>query len=451
MLPHDPSRNTLHNTATPASNGPGVVAARDAQHENRSHVPVQSAPGTGRILVICVIVFAIALVVGFLFRAYERHSEERSLESNTQSQLDAPAPVDVVRVATASPLHSLALPGEARAWYESTIYARVSGYIGSWKADIGDKVKKGDELALIETPELDDQLKAAEAKVSADQSEVAVAEANSGFAQSTYTRWKDSGKGVVSEQEREEKKAEYLSAVARLKAASAQVQLDQAEVNRLMDMTNFKKVVAPYDGVITSRRIDIGDLVSAGSTASNTQLYDIAQSERIRVYVDVPQAASTDITDGAPATVTAEQYPGRNFVGKVTRNSQAIDQSAKTLRVEIDLDNRDLTLKPGTYVEVTFTTTASKPPIRVPAGALSFRSSGTEVDVVDKDGIVHFRKVTIARDMGDFVEIGSGLADGDLVAINISNQIGNGDRVQPVLEATTDAKPTTEVRADQAH
>ena len=455
MLPPNNSRGSLNSDTHLVPDGPGTAIARRPEHDTHSHVPVNATAGTGRILVFAVAGLALALAVGFLYRHHEQTVAENSLRSNTQSLVDAPAPVDVVRVSTASPVHTLALPGETRAWYQSTIYARVSGYIGVWRADIGDKVKKGQELALIETPELDDQLKAAEAKVQADQSEVTVADANSAFAESTYKRWKESGKGVVSEQEREQKKAEYLSGVARQKSATSQVQLDQAEVNRLTDLANFKKVVAPYDGVITSRRIDIGDLVTAGNTASNTQLYDIAQSDKIRVYVDVPQAASTDVKDGAEATVTAEQYPGRTFVGKVSRNSQAIDPAAKTLRVEVDLDNQDMTLKPGMYAEVAFQTTETKPPLRIPAGALSFRSEGPTVAVVDKAGVVHFRDVTIARDMGNFVEIGSGLSDGDMVAINISNQIADGDKVDAVSGAgahdrSPESKQPTAL-ADQTH
>jgi RND family efflux transporter MFP subunit len=293
-------------------------------------------------------------------------------------------------------------------------------------------VKKGEVLALIDTPELDDQLKAAEAKVAAEKSEVTVAEANEAFAESTYKRWKESGKGVVSEQEREQKKAEYLSAVAHLKAANSQVDLDQADVNRLTDLTNFKKVEAPYDGVITSRRVDIGDLVTAGSTSGNTPLYDIAYSDKIRVYVDVPQAASADVMDGTVATAAVQEYPGRVFTGKVTRNSQAINEAAKTLRVEVDFDNGDLALKPGMYLEATFKTTEAAPPLQIPASALNFRTNGPTVAVVGTDGRVQFRSVTIAQDLGNVVEIESGLQDGDLVALNISNQVADGDKVQPV-------------------
>lgn len=403
-------------------------------HRELSHVPVESVAGTGRRILFVVLLLALVLGVGFFVRHRANAKAEMDLSSDTLASADAPAPVDVVRVSTGSPVHQLSLPGESRAWYQSTIYARVSGYVGSWHADIGDNVKKGEVLALIDTPELDDQLNAAQAKVAADQSEVVVADANKAFAESTYKRWKESGKGIVSEQETEQKKAEYLSGVAHLKAADSQVELDRAEVKRLTDLTNFKKVQAPYDGVITARRIDIGDLVTAGSTTGNTAMYDVAQADKIRVYVDVPQTASADVKDGAEATATVSDVPGLTFKGKVTRNSQSINEASKTLRVEVDILNPQLVLKPGMYLEVNFTTTEAKAPLRIPASALSFRTGGPEVAVVAKDGTVQFHPVTISQEMGSYVEIGSGLSDGDVVALNISNQIANGDKVQPQMQ-----------------
>ena len=443
MSPH-PSNND-NGGGYSAQEGPPIaresVMLAERPHEEHSHVPVHAAPGTGRRITIVVIVLVVALALGFALRYHHNASAETALDSGTLAAADAPPPVDVVTVTRVSPQHELVLPGEARAWYQSTIYARVSGYIGSWQADIGDKVKKGEVLALIDTPELDDQLKAAEAKVAADRSEVTVAQANLAFADSTYKRWKDSGKGVVSDQEREQKKAEFLSASAHLNAANSQVELDQSEVNRLKDLTSFKKVEAPYDGVITSRKVDIGDLVTAGSTSGNTPLYDIAQSDKIRVYVDVPQAVSAEVRNGTKATATLQEYPGRVFTGVVARNSQAIDEAAKTLRVEVDFDNADQgsapgALQPGMYLEVRFTTTDRKPPVQVPASALNFRSGGPAVAVVGNGGVVKFHEVTIARDLGNVVELDGGVSEGDRVALNISSQIADGDRVQPTEQET---------------
>ena len=442
MQSHDPHSNG--NTPTiPSQHESAASIADRLEHEPESHVPVNPPPGMGGRLTLFVILLAAALLVGFLFRAYVNHRAQASLASDTENRADAPPPVDVVKVAPAPPTHDLTLPGNAQAWYESTIYARVSGYVDHWTADIGDRVEKGQVLATIDTPELDDQLRAAQARVAADESEVKVAESNAAFAQTTNKRWQDSPKGVVSEQERDQKMAEYQSSIAKLTAAKSQVKLDQAEVNRLEALTTFKKVTAPYKGIITDRHIDVGDLVTAGSTSNTTPLYSIAQADRIRVYVNVPQSASGECHVGMPVTATAQQMPGRVFTGKVARTSNALDPAAKTLKVEVDFDNADLVLLPGIYMEVSFQTRESSPAIQIPASALSFRTGGPEVAIVDGSGRVQFHPVTISRDMGDSVELSTGVKAGDLVVLNISNQIASGDRVTPALENSSPSSATT--------
>ena len=404
------------------------------QHAEPSRVPVHSRPGTGRRLGVVVIALIAALTVAFLIRHYVNSRHEGTLAADAAEAAVAPAGVDVVRVEYASPTHLLVLPGQTRAWYDTTIYARVSGYIRDFKKDIGDHVTKGTVLATIDTPELDAQLAAARAKLKATQSEVEVARANADFALTTNKRWAAAEAGTVSKQEQEEKDAEYKAAVAKLRAAESQVNLNAADVKQLEAMEQFKDVTAPFDGTITGRRIDVGDLVTAGSTASTTSLFDLAQTDTIRVFVDVPQSAAMQISDGMPARAEAA---GRIYTGKVARTSRSIDPAAKTLAVEVDINNKDLSLMPGMYVEVSFQTRDGRPPLRVPASALNFRSGGPQVAVVSRDGIVKFHNVTIARDLGDAVEIGSGLAEGDRVALNISNQIADGDKV----DATEIADP----------
>jgi len=322
----------------------------------------------------------------------------------------------------------LTLPGETRGWYSSTIYARVNGYLAKWFVDIGDRVKKDQVLATIDTPDLDAQLAAAQAQLVAQQAEEKVKEADAEFAKTTYERWQGSPKGVVSDQEREDKKARYEGGIAQLNAARARVDLDQANVDRLTFLTKFKQVTAPFDGVITERRVDIGDLITAGSTANTTSLFRIVQSDQIRVFADVPQTASVHLDVGTQAEITATDYPGRVFKGNITRTSRSIDPRARTLRVEVDLPNKDFVLVPGMYVTVTF---HLKPTtfVQVPASALLFRAGGPQVALVDKSGTVKFQDVNIARDDGSFVEIASGLAEGDQVALNISNQIADGQKV----------------------
>jgi RND family efflux transporter MFP subunit len=362
--------------------------------------------------------------------------QEATLQANTAELAEQPPPVEVITVGLAPPTQALTLPGETRGWYNSTIYARVNGYVANWTADIGDRVKKDEVLATIDTPELDAQLQAAKAQINASQAEVTVRETDADFAKTTYERWQGSPKGVVSDQETEDKKAKYAAASAQLNAARARVALDQANVDRLNFLTSFKQVTAPYDGVITERHLDVGDLVTAGSTSNTTPLYGIAQSEIIRVFVNVPQSVSDEIKDGEVARVTASETADRIFEGKVARTSRAIDRRARTLRVEVDLPNKDFALLPGMYVQVAF---HLKPTnfVQVPASALLFRTSGPQVALIQGTNTVKFNNVTIARDNGNFVELASGLSPGDRVALNISSQIADGDKVTVKENAKT--------------
>jgi RND family efflux transporter MFP subunit len=322
----------------------------------------------------------------------------------------------------------LTLPGETAAWYQSTIYARVDGYVATWNVDIGDHVKKGQVLATIETPDLDAKLVAAQAKVKASKALVVARQAEADFAQTTYQRWKDSPKGVVSEQERDAKKAYYDSAVAELNQAKAQVGLDQAVADHYAALAQFKQVDAPYDGTITERNIDIGNLVSTDGRTSNTPLYRMVKDDPIRVFVDVPQSAASDIKVGASAKIKASNIPDREFDGKITRTSNSINSQTRTLRVEADIPNPDHALVSGMYVSVDFQV-STKGLVQVPAAALVFRSGGPQVGLVDGDNRLTFSKVRIARDDGNAVLLGSGVSPGDRVALNINNQIVDGDTV----------------------
>jgi len=285
-------------------------------------------------------------------------------------------------------------------------------------------------LALIETPDLDAELSAARAQLKAAEATVLVRKSETDFARTTYVRWRDSPKGVVSDQEREEKKAAHDSAVARQRSAEADAALAQAQVDKYQAMTQFKRVTAPYDGVITVRDIDIGNLVTAGSTAATTPLYVMTQNDPIRIFVDAPQSAAEDLINGnAPVQVQSSAGVMRHYSGKVTRTSQALNPQARTLRVEVDVPNPKDEFVPGMYVKVGF----GLPPrglVEVPAAALVFRASGPHVACVDSSGRISFRKVTIGRDDGSMVELSSGVAPGDRLALNVSSQIADGEQVR---------------------
>jgi RND family efflux transporter MFP subunit len=390
----------------------------------------------GRRLQIVAAAAAGALLVGFVLASTLRSRASDSLAEATARQAEMAPAVAVTKVEPAPSHHILSLPGETAAWFESTIYARVDGYVSQWFVDIGDQVKEGEVLAVIETPRLDARLAAAQARLNADKAEVQVRHAEAKFARTTYDRWKNSPNGVVSEQEREDKKAGFESTQARLNAAQSQVELAQAEVDRLAASEQFKQVRAPFAGTIVQRRIDIGNLVTAGSTTGTTHLYRITRNDPIRVFVDAPQAAADSMKDDTPVQIFVNNQHNRPFAGRITRTARALDPRARTLRVEIDLPNPDGILIPGLYVRAQFHLDREGT-AQVPAAALVLRTAGPQVAVVTGDGTVQFRAVSISRDDGNTVELASGVVPGDRVVLNISNQIVDGEKVRPVAAGST--------------
>ena len=392
-------------------------------------VAAQYGGRTGRWIGLLALLIGIGLATAFLTGSKTRAREEFDLQQETQKKVTALPLVDVATVKPALQYKMLTLPAETAAWYRTTIYSRVSGYLQDWKVDIGDRVKKGQVLARIDTPDLDAQLDAARAELKAAQAETKVREADADFALSTYDRWRESPKGVVSDQEREAKKAGAESSGAQLNAAKAQVAVDQAKVDRFTTLTGFKDVTAPFDGIITERRVDPGDLVSAGSASNTTPLFVIQKIDKIRVFSSVPQGVAARLAIGSAVHVTTNDGTGRTYDGKITRMTGSVDPHARTMQIEIVLPNTNYALAPGMYVRAEFkvSQTAS---VRVPASAIVFRTNGPQVAVVGSDGKISFRNVSIVTDDGEFVDLGSGVKPGEDVTLNISSQIANGDRVR---------------------
>ena len=421
-------------------NTPGTQHGNDGAGSEDHHDSTRFEPDTGRRLKKGAVVFVVILLVAFIAVRVDRFFKDRGVAAETQQSSSAPPLVDTIRAAPVGVVQQLSLPGQTAAWHSSTIYARVNGYVGKWFVDIGDHVHKGQVMASIETPDLDAQLAGARAGLQAAEAQVLVRRAQAEFAKSTYERWRDSPKGVVSEQEREQKHSDFDSAEASLKSAEADVALDQAHVNQYLALAEFKQVTAPYDGTVSQRDIDIGNLVTAGSTSSTTSLYVVTQNDPMRVFVDVPQSAAPDLMQGRiQAEVRVPGNAGRTYSGSVTRTSEAINQQARTMRVEVDIPNGQQTLVPGMYVKVDFGLQA-KGLVQVPAAALIFRASGPQVARVDKNNHITFRSVTIARDDGNAVELGSGVEPGDDLALNVSSQITDGELVH-VNHAEQRAEP----------
>jgi RND family efflux transporter MFP subunit len=427
MHTHDPEHPL---TPPPPDESPAQGEFPDevarAEHDQ---VSTLFAPDTGRRTKFGVGVAGAVLLVCFLVVVVLRLLHAHGVAKAGETAFAAAPPVDVVVARAPTVGQDLVLPGETAAWYETMIYARVNGYVAKWLVDIGDHVQKGQVLAAIETPELDAELEAARAQLKASQAQVGARRAEAEFTKTTNERWRDSPKGVVSEQERESKKADYESAEARLNAAVAQVALDKSKVDQYSALAEFKQVKAPFDGTITERKIDVGNLVTAGSGSTTTPLYRMAQTDPLRVFVDVPQSASGELMKaGVPAEIRATGAVGGVFSGKTARSAESINAQARTMRVEVDMPNADHALVPGMYVNIAF----KLPPrglVEVPAAALIFRATGTQVARVGADSRVQFEDVVIARDNGSLVELGSGARPGDRLVLNISSQIASGQTV----------------------
>jgi len=422
--PQNPATPTLPNDDSSHGKYPD-----DASRGEHDEVSTNFDPETGQRTKKGAGVAAALLLVCFIVVIGVRYFHARSIAKAGETAYSTPLPVDVVIARPATAGQDMVLPGETAAWYETTIYARVNGYVAKWLVDIGDHVKKGQVLATIETPELDAELQAARAQLKASEAQVKARKAEAEFSKTTNERWRDSPKGVVSDQERESKKADYESSEARLYAANAQVNLDKSKVDQYSALAEFKQVKAPFDGTITERKIDVGNLVTAGSTTTTTPLYRMAQTDPLRIFVDVPQSASGELMKaGAPAEIRATGAVGGVFSGKTARSAESINAQARTMRVEVDMPNANHALVPGMYVSVAF----KLPPrglVEVPAAALMFRASGTQVAQVDASGKIQFHDVVIARDNGSLVELASGVHPGDKLVLNISSQIATGQKV----------------------
>lgn len=309
----------------------------------------------------------------------------------------------------------LVLPGTLRGFVEAPIYSRANGYVLHWYADIGAHVKQGQVLADLDTPEIDQELSQAQAQRQQAASTLALAKTS--FDRAQQLRQHD----AVSQQELDDRQGAYNQDVANVAAADA-------NVRRLAEMKSFQRIVAPIDGVITQRNVDIGDLVNAGNGGTGRALFTIAQSDSLRLYVDVPQTYANQVAVGQHVSVTQQELPGVTFDGTVTRTSQAISVATRTLQIEITLPNHDGKLLPGSYVQAALQIDAAGT-LTVPGNALLFRAQGPQVAVVDANGKVHLKKIEIARDLGQSLEISHGLAPTDRVILNPGDSIAEGDSV----------------------
>jgi RND family efflux transporter MFP subunit len=360
--------------------------------------------------------FGVVLVIGAARVLLSRGAAEAALTEQT-------AQGQKIFVRTVAPAPSkagsaLTLPATLRGDNETAIYARVTGYVRSFAVDIGSRVTKGQVLALLETPELDQQVRQAAAQLEQAKANVVLADA-------ALKRWKTLfAQNSVAKQDLDTKQNAYDTAIASQNQA-------EAYLKQLQETTAFKNVVAPFDGVITARNVDLGNLITAGSTGS--ALFEMARPDPLRVTIDVPQAYSGGIRVGDSVTVTQPEMPGQKFPARVSLIAGAIDTTTRSQRIELTLPNPEGKLTPGAYVRVSLPL-PPKGPLSVPSNSLLFRAEGPQVAVVDADGVVRLQSVAIVRDLGATLELAQGVTPDDRIVINPPDSLFGGQRVSVVAD-----------------
>ncbi len=371
---------------------------------------------TGRILKLALVLAVVALLAFGIVRGIG--TRIKAAADVKQDTIDMSVPtVTVVHPKRGALKDEIVLPGSIQAFTVSPIYARTSGYLKKWYVDLGQRVKAGQLLAEIETPEVDKQLDQAKA-------DVATTEANLRLSELTMNRWQALLKSdSVAKQDVDEKIGAY-------QANKAIVDSGHANVKRLEDLVSFEKVYAPFDGVITSRNTDTGALINAGNGGNTQQLFTLAATKTLRVFVSVPQAYSRSASPGVVAQLTLAEFPGRHFSGTVARNAESIDPAMRTLLTEVDVDNSAGELLPGAFAQVHLTLASKAPSLLLPVNSLLFRAEGPQAGVVREGGKVVLIPLAIGRDYGTEIEVVSGISETDNVIVNPPDSLATGTVVR---------------------
>jgi multidrug efflux system membrane fusion protein len=394
-------------------NAPQIAAQTHAEgHQLGRRVPRRRPRHLGLAAIAALLLATTSAAWGI----YSRHRAESALSDWTAKQA-------VPTVEVSLPTHStvprkLVLPGDVQAFYEAPIYARVAGYLASWSEDIGAHVKRGQTLGLIDTPDLDQELAQA-------QADLATAQARENFAALTAKRWHAL---LASQQSADEKQGDAL-------AVQAEVAAQRAHLDRLRALESFKRLAAPFDGVVTARNTDVGALIAAGSAAPQP-LFKVADMHEMRVYVRVPQAFASGLKKGLKATLTEPQYPGVSFPAILSGISDSVAMESRTVLVELQAPNADGKLWAGTFAEVQFQLPADPDVLRVPASALIFRSHGAQIATVDNSKVV-LKDVVIGHNLGSEIEVEQGIGPADQVIVSPLDSLEDGEPVEVSKEEAT--------------
>jgi RND family efflux transporter MFP subunit len=379
----------------------------------------------GRLFWLAVLVLLLATLGTGVWRHYQQH---RQIAAIAEQQRDFVPSVRVAPVQASPSVLSVILPGTTSAFADANIYARASGYITVRNVDIGSKVKTGDVLASITAPELDHQISQSQANITQAQAALKQAEANRDLAQVTWNRDAPLVKdGWVTNQQGDTDRLTLAAQEQAVDVNQATIKSQQAQLQVLQQQKAYQQVVAPFDGVVTKRNIDVGSLVQADAT-SGTFMFTVMQSDVMRIQLYVPQDSAIGVKAGIDAVVRVPEMPGKTFAGTVTRTANALDPATRTLLTEIDVPNPDGILSPGIYCTVELKVPRITPSLIVPASALIFNDIGLSV-LVAKDGVAHVHKVTETRDLGTEIEVSEGVAPGDQVVLNPPIDLGAGSEV----------------------
>jgi len=432
---------------------PAKVAPHEAGGDGRAaghdEIPaVDALPRPSRALLIALglgllLVIAVALAAGLL----PKLQRDAELNADVRAEVDALPAVSVQLPRESEAAAKLQLPGNVQPLQETAIYARTTGYLKRWPVDIGGQVKAGQLLAEIDSPEVDQELMQARADLASAQANLSKSQLDLTYVETTMKRYealiKTSG---VTPQELDQHRADTAKARTTVAQAQATVASDQANVRKLEEMQSFEKVTAPFSGTITARNYDLGALITANGTAGGQPMFRLAETDVLRVWVNVPQTYATATKPGLVAKLLVREYPGKEFSGKVANTAGALDTATRTLLTEVRVPNSDGKLFAGMYSTVTFEVTNSAPPLIIPVSALIENAQGTQVAVVDQDDVARYHKVEVGRDFGTEVEVTTGLSPQDRIVTNPGERLADGVKVRVVAQQG----PTTQPKEESA-
>ena len=397
-------------------------------------------PGTGTITAV-VVAFTLLLAALFVAGFVPQRNEQRETRKLAAEKAGAKPPVRWVHPIASTGEKDVKLPADVAAYRQTSLYTRTNGYLKSWKFDLGQHVNAGDLMAEIDTPEVDAQLEQSRAALEQAAANVAKSESDLDLAGKTLKRYVDAQKtspGSVTQEDLDVRQSTYANTEAALKQAKANAKAAEANVHQLEKLVGFEKIIAPFSGTVTARNYDVGALLSPNATGANQEIFDLQQTDKLRVYVNVPQNYANNVKQGQEAYLTVVSFPAREFKGTVALTAGAVNPATRTLRVQIDVDNPKGELFAGGYGQVRLPVTPQQPVMVIPSSALIASAAGTEVATVAPGDKVHVKTVLVGRDLGTELQITSGLSPDDRVIVNPGERTTQDAVVDPT-EAPKDA------------